>query len=163
MLQQQMERQQKEKELERMNLQKIMKHKQQQQQQAASVIANNAEIATNEQNTFFSQASDVFHFPQVSTLSTAGQTLPTYSIDKNFLKDLEKNLGANEAMANMLGPHPPPTPSAKVANIPLLQPPPPSHKNPRASPSQQTSPQAPAGRQRTSPRQDLGSGSAQQA
>ena len=169
MLQQQMARQQREKEMERKNLQKIMKHRQEQQEAAASNSQSARGVATSQAATVAdgqvahsSQPSDVFHFPQVSTLSTAGETLPTYSIDKNFLKDLEKNLGANEAMANMLGPHPPPTPSAKVANIPLLQPPPPSHKNPRASPSQQTSPQAPAGRQRTSPRQDLGSGSAQQ-
>eukprot|EP00092_Neocalanus_flemingeri_P001373 GFUD01001465.1.p1 GENE.GFUD01001465.1~~GFUD01001465.1.p1 ORF type:complete len:847 (+),score=320.04 GFUD01001465.1:275-2542(+) len=158
MLQQQMARQQKEKELERKNLQKIMKHRQEQQEAAASfshtVDAVGQVAAAGQTAHHSSQSSDVFHFPQVSTLSTAGQSLPTYSIDKNFLKDLEKNLGANEAMANMLGPGPPPTPSAKVANIPLLQPPPPSTRNPRTSPSQQTSPQATTVRQRTSPRQD---------
>lgn len=161
LLQQQMVRQQKEKELERKNLQKIMKHRQEQQDAAASALSKSHLAAGVPSQggagggghaVHSSQSSDVFHFPQVSTLSTAGETLPTYTIDKNFLKDLEKNLGANDALANMLGPHPPPTPSAKVANIPLLQPPPPSNRATRTSPTQP--PQSAGARQRTSPRQD---------
>ena len=81
----------------------------------------------------------VFHFPQVSGFSTSeDQSKSTYSVDKNFIQNLEKDLGTSDAMANMLGPNPPPTPGMKV-NIPLLQPPP------------QT-----GARQRTSPRQDGG-------
>jgi hypothetical protein len=37
-------------------------------------------------------------------------------------------------MANMLGPNPPPTPTEKVANIPLLQPPPAHSRSHRTSP-----------------------------
>ena len=81
----------------------------------------------------------VFHFPQVSGFSTSeDQPKSTYSVDKNFIQNLEKDLGTSDAMANMLGPNPPPTPGMKV-NIPMLQPPP------------QT-----GARQRTSPRQDGG-------
>jgi len=151
MLQQKIARQQKEKELERTNLLKIMKHRQDQQEISAGDIivaacsnggaAGGSGVGVHAgQLRQSSQTSEVFHFPQVSTLSTVGQSLPTYSIDKNFLKDLEKNLGANEAMANMLGPHPPSTPSAKVANIPILQPPPPSSRTNRTSPAQQSVP-----------------------
>ena len=78
------------------------------------------------------QSSQVFHLPQVSTLSTTGQQLPPYSVDRNFIKDLEKNLGSNDASANLLGPQPPPTPGSKVASIPSLQPPPPSGRGPPA-------------------------------
>jgi len=153
MLQQQMMRQQKEKELERKNLQKIMKHRQEQQE--AAIMSQQPQPAGHTQGgaVASSYSSEVFHFPQVSTLSTAGETLPTYSIDKNFLKDLEKNLGANEAMANMLGPHPPATPSAKVANIPLLQPPPSTNRNSRTSPTQSAQ-NVTGARQRRSPRQE---------
>jgi len=165
LLQQQMMRQQKEKELERKNLQKIMKHRQEQQEAAAFAASKSQGVggvssqegagagagAAGQKVLPPSHSSQVFHFPQVSTLSTAGETLPTYSIDKSFLKDLEKNLGANEAMANMLGPHPPPTPSAKVANIPLLQPPPANSRNTRTSPTQ---PVVGGARQRASPRQE---------
>ena len=42
--------------------------------------------------------------------------------------------------ANLLGPNPPPTPSLKVANIPVLQPPPPSVRPSRISPLPRTSP-----------------------
>ena len=111
--------QQEEKELERRNLAKIMQHRQKVQADAES--------------------NQVFHFPQVSGFSTSEeQPKSTYSVDKNFIQNLEKDLGTNDAMANMLGPNPPPTPGMKV-NIPLLQPPP------------QT-----GARQRTSPRQDGG-------
>jgi len=170
MMQQEMIRQQREKELERMNLQKIMKHKQEQQEAAAIAAAkiqksaggpDQAGAVGGGQILSNSHSSDVFHFPQVSTLSTAGETLPTYSIDKSFLKDLEKNLGANEAMANMLGPHPPPTPSAKVANIPLLQPPPANSRHSRTSPTQPTQPVLAGARQRGSPRQEADQAGAQ--
>ena len=111
--------QQEEKELERRNLAKIMQHRQ--------------KVQTEAEN------NKVFHFPQVSGFSTSeDQSKSTYSVDKNFIQNLEKDLGTSDAMANMLGPNPPPTPGMKV-NIPLLQPPP------------QT-----GARQRTSPRQDGG-------
>lgn len=164
MLQQEMMRQQREKELERKNLQKIMNHRQVQQEAAAfaasksqhNLVGPSQGGAVGGSHTISdSNSSDVFHFPQVSTLSTSGDTLPTYSIDKSFLKDLEKNLGANEAMANMLGPHPPPTPSAKVANIPLLQPPPSNSRNSRTSPTQPIQPGLVGTRQRSSPRQEV--------
>merc|ERR1719237_778384 len=111
--------QQEEKELERRNLAKIMQHRQKAQTEAEN--------------------NKVFHFPQVSGFSTSeDQPKSTYSVDKNFIQNLEKDLGTSDAMANMLGPNPPPTPGIKV-NIPMLQPPP------------QT-----GTRQRTSPRQDGG-------
>jgi hypothetical protein len=43
--------------------------------------------------------SDVFHFQQISTLSTAGQSQQTYAVDRNFIRELEKNLGDNESKA----------------------------------------------------------------
>ena len=43
------------------------------------------------------ESTDVFHFPQFSTVSTAGASLPTYAVDSNFIRDLEKNLGHNES------------------------------------------------------------------
>lgn len=79
---------------------------------------------------------DVFHFPQVSNASNPGQIQTTYSVDKHFIQNLEKDLGTNDAMANMLGPNPPPTPGMKV-NIPMLQPPPQSNSRQRLSPRQE--------------------------
>ena len=98
--QQQMVRAQREKEMEQKNLARIMQHSKKPEE----------------------EAEQVFHFPQVSTLSTAGHQ-QTYAVDHKFIQNLEKDLGTTDAMANMLGPNPPPTPSAKV-NIPTLQPPP---------------------------------------
>ena len=43
------------------------------------------------------QQQDVFHFTQFSTASTAGQTKETFSVDSNFIRDLEKSLGDNES------------------------------------------------------------------
>ena len=133
-LQQQFANQQRERELQQQNLQKIMSLKHDQSRKPGE----NMPVQS-------SSSANVFHFPQVSTLSTTGQQMPTYPVNKDFLKDLEKNLGANEASANMLGPHPPPTPSMKVANIPSLQPPPPNTKSqggarPRSSPRQEQPP-----------------------
>ena len=129
--------QQKEQELQQKNLQKILNFN---KSSAAVAPANSQEV---------------FHFPQTSSLSTAGQELPPYSVDKDFIKDLEKSLGATDAVANMLGPQAPPTPSLKVANIPSLQlPPPPA--NPaavRSSPGSQG-----GARPRSSPRQEVGTG-----
>ena len=124
-------RQQREREMQQQNLQKIM-----------SLKYDQAKVSQGH--------SDVFHVPQVSTLSTAGQQLPPYQVNKDFIKDLEKNLGASEATANMLGPAPPPTPSNKVSNIPSLQPPPP---NSRISPNSSHSAHGGA-RPRSSPRQE---------
>ena len=76
---------QKEHELQQQNLQKIMSFKK---------TPNKSQPDTSQ---------DVFHFPQSSSLSTSGQELPPYSVDKDFIKDLEKSLGASEAVANMLG------------------------------------------------------------
>merc|ERR1719237_1907149 len=79
--------QQEEKELERRNLAKIMQHRQQAQTEAEN--------------------NKVFHFPQVSGFSTSeDQPKSTYSVDKNFIQNLEKDLGTSDAMANMLGPNP---------------------------------------------------------
>ena len=131
-LQQQFLRQQREKELQKQNLQKIMNLRQ--------VMPP---ALPSEQSS--AQSSQVFHLPQVSTLSTTGQQLPPYSVDRNFIKDLEKNLGSNDASANLLGPQAPPTPGAKMASIPSLQPPPPSGRGPPAHGG---------ARPRSSPRQD---------
>ena len=131
-LQQQFLRQQREKELQKQNLQKIMNLRQ-----------VKPPTLPSEQSSV--QSSQVFHLPQVSTLSTTGQQLPPYSVDRNFIKDLEKNLGSNDASANLLGPQPPPTPGSKVASIPSLQPPPPSGRGPPAHGG---------ARPRSSPRQD---------
>ena len=46
--------------------------------------------------------ADVFHFPQFSTISTVGQSAETYAVDKNFIRDLEKNLGTNESKYSFL-------------------------------------------------------------
>ena len=121
--------QHKQQELQRKNLQKIMNFK-----KSSMASAPGA-------------SQDVFHFPQTSSLSTSGQELPPYSVDKDFIKDLEKSLGENEAVANMLGPQPPPTPSVKVSNIPSLQPPP-------SNPTARTSPGQGGARPRSSPRQE---------
>ena len=43
------------------------------------------------------QQHDVFHFPQFSNISSADQTKETYSVDRNFIRDLEKSLGDNES------------------------------------------------------------------
>ena len=51
-----------------------------------------------------------------------------------FLKEFSLLLFLLLGKANLLGPNPPPTPSLKVANIPVLQPPPPSTRPPRTSP-----------------------------
>merc|ERR550532_3204138 len=119
--------QQKEQELQQKNLQKILNFN----KSPAAVAPGNGQ--------------DVFHFPQTSSLSTTGQELPPYSVDKDFIKDLEKSLGANDAVANMLGPGAPPTPSAKVSNIPSLQPPP-------GNPTARTPPGQGGARPRSSPR-----------
>merc|ERR1719266_2034309 len=109
--------QQEEKELERRNLAKIMQHRQKAQTEAEN--------------------NKVFHFPQVSGfLSSEDQSKSTYSVDKNFIQNLEKDLGTSDAMANMLGPNPPPTPGMKV-NIPLLQPPPQTGARQRSSQRQE--------------------------
>ena len=119
LLQQQFLRQQREQELQKQNLQKIMNLRQ--DQVKAPAVQHSPP-----------QSSQVFHLPQVSTLSTTGQQLPPYSVDRDFIKDLEKNLGSNDASANLLGPQAPPTPGGKVTNIPSLQPPPPSGRGPPA-------------------------------
>ena len=118
--QQKMQRiQQEEKEMEKRNLAKIMQHKQAVQQTEA-------------------EKNKVFHFPQVSGFSTMENDQPksTYAVDQNFIQNLEKDLGTSDAMANMLGPNPPPTPGMKV-NIPLLQPPPQTGARQRTSPRQE--------------------------
>ena len=129
--------QQREQELQQKNLQKILNFN---KSPAATAVA-----PTNSQ--------DVFHFPQTSSLSTAGQELAPYSVDKDFIKDLEKSLGATDAVANLLGPQAPPTPSLKVSNIPSLQPPPSKPAAVRSSPGSQG-----GARPRSSPRQEAGAG-----
>ena len=123
MMKQQMMKQQREKELQQQNLQKIMNLKQE-HQQLGHHQQQPEHLQQHPGHLQQQPGSDIFHFPQVSTLSTSGQDLPTYSVNKEFLKDLEKNLGASDVSANILGTHPPATPSSKVANIPSLQPPP---------------------------------------
>ena len=125
-LQQQFMKQQKEQELQQQNLQKIMNLKQEQTRVITRPPSN-------------PPPGEVFHFPQVSTLSTSGHELPPYSVNRDFIKDLEKTLGTSEAHANLLGPQPAPAPGTKVAAIPSLQPPPghgPGHggARPRSSP-----------------------------
>ena len=119
-------RQQKEQELQQQNLQKIMNLKQEQTRVISRPPSN-------------PPPGEVFHFPQMSTLSTSGHELPPYSVNRDFIKDLEKTLGTSEAHANLLGPQPAPAPGTKVAAIPSLQPPPghgPGHggARPRSSP-----------------------------
>ena len=122
--------QQKEQELQQKNLQKILN------------FSKSPAVVTS------ANSQDVFHFPQTSSLSTAGQELPPYSVDKDFIKDLEKSLGVNDAVANMLGPAAPPTPSVKVSHIPCLQPPPANPAAVRTSPGSQG-----GARPRSSPRE----------
>ena len=95
---------QREKEMEQQNLAKIMQHKQQQQQR-------NATLQEQQRIASVQQVEEVFHFPQASDLSTSPQT---YSVDQQFVRGLEKDLGTSDAIANMLGPNPPPTPGIKV-------------------------------------------------
>merc|ERR1719509_694179 len=101
------------------------------------------------------EAEQVFHFPQVSTLSTAGHQ-QTCAVDHKFIQNLEKDLGTTDAMANMLGPNPPPTPSAKV-NIPTLQPPPAAVRQ-RTSPRKARPASGASSRLNTSIGSDSGSG-----
>ena len=123
--------QQKEQEMQQKNLQKIMNFK-----KTPGLVPG------------VGSPQDVFQFPQSSSLPTSGHEEPPFSVDQDFIKDLEKSLGANEAVANMLGPQPPPTPSMKVSNIPSLQPPP-------ANPASRTSPGHGGARPRSSPRQEV--------
>jgi len=145
---------QREKEMERKNLEKIQMHKLEKERKRSEEERQRREEYDRRQREESQQRQlenldrrdkerqrqaegvegNVFHFPQFSTASTAGQTKDTYAVDSNFIRDLEKNLGVNEKRANLLGPNPPPTPSIKVANIPVLQPPPPTTRPPRTSP-----------------------------
>ena len=108
--QQQVLRMQREKEMEQQNLAKIMQHKQQQQQRNATL--------QDQQRMASLQQDEVFHFPQASDLSTSPQA---YSVDQQFVRGLEKDLGTSDAIANMLGPNPPPTPGIKVSWLQVTQ------------------------------------------
>jgi len=56
--------------------------------------------------------------------TAAPKSIKSFSIDQNFMRDLEKSLGDNERKANLFGPNAPTSVGQKVVNIPVLQPPP---------------------------------------
>ena len=112
-LQQQALAMQREKEMEKKNLEKLQKQKidrerkrleeerqrgleeERRRWEEQKVAAERREAAGRGPSN--SAAADVFHFPQFSTVSTVGQSQETYAVDRNFIRDLEKNLGTNES------------------------------------------------------------------
>ena len=62
-----------------------------------------AEVARRRATNQTAQSADVFHFQQISTLSTVGQSQQTYAVDRNFIRELEKNLGDNESKFSSTG------------------------------------------------------------
>ena len=108
---------QREKEMERKNLEKIQMHKLEKERKRSEEERQRREEYERRQREESQQRQlenldrrdkerqrqaegvegNVFHFPQFSTASTAGQTKDTYAVDSNFIRDLEKNLGVNES------------------------------------------------------------------
>jgi septal ring factor EnvC (AmiA/AmiB activator) len=70
-----------------------------QQQEIEARRQREAELREAEaaRNRVRSGSGEVFHFQQISTLSTVGQSQQTYAVDRNFIRELEKNLGDNES------------------------------------------------------------------
>lgn len=92
-----------EKEMERKNLEKIQQHRLEKERKKSEDEKRRRDELDQRQRELDMQSrleasgGEVFHFPQFSTLSTTGAPKETYSVDKNFIKDLEKNLGKNES------------------------------------------------------------------
>merc|ERR1719347_653774 len=132
----------KQKEMEKQNIEKIMRFKKQEEEREQRRLAEERQRMAQEREKEERSNGEqgVFHLPQISSLSTAGDPPATYSVNQEFLSSLSKNLGANDAMANLLGPGPPSQPGSNVASagIPLLQPPPQSGRAARTSPSART-------------------------
>jgi len=68
-----------------------------QQQELEMRRRREAEVQAARKNAAAVAQSEVFHFQQISTLSTAGQSQQTYAVDRNFIRELEKNLGDNDS------------------------------------------------------------------
>ena len=102
-IQQQTQQLEREKEMERKNLEKIQQHRVEKERKKSEDEKRRRDEYEQRQresdlrSRLEATREDVFHFPQFSTLSTTGAPKETYAVDKNFIKDLEKNLGKNES------------------------------------------------------------------
>lgn len=101
--QQQMIIDQREKEMERKNLEKIQLHKLEKERKRRAAAESQEQQLRRDQGGGGGGAGPddsqlgIFHFNQFSTASTAGQSKETYAVDRNFIRDLEKNLGVDES------------------------------------------------------------------